>query len=162
MVWLPFLAFSQKSWVSIVIPIDELSSFSEGFNPNHQPVVYHTILNQLYYIKSAILYWISYNLWVSMGFYGHPHKATKLCQHDSINRTVQDIHPFQCWWCRRTAVNSWSPSCKRHKSRPGKEGKELADLSNLAVMAIYCLCNWGGGVNGILHSIHEVISSYNW
>ena len=33
MVWLPWILFSQKYWVSIIIPIDELHHFSEGFKP---------------------------------------------------------------------------------------------------------------------------------
>ena len=36
-VWLPFLAFSHSYLDCLIIPIDELHHFSEGFFPNHQP-----------------------------------------------------------------------------------------------------------------------------
>ena len=36
-VWLPSILFSHSYWVALIIPIDELHDFSEGFFPNHQP-----------------------------------------------------------------------------------------------------------------------------
>ena len=38
--WLPFLAFSQKYWVSVIIPLDELLFF-RGVFFNHQPAYYY-------------------------------------------------------------------------------------------------------------------------
>ena len=56
MVWLPFFDFSQKYWVAIIIPIDELHHFSEGWVYNHQPELSFGRFLKEGYPKSSSIY----------------------------------------------------------------------------------------------------------